>query len=63
MTKNKFKKSALSAQIVLTILAIVWFLPILWIVLTSFRGEGGRFVPYFIPKELTLQNYQTLFPV
>ncbi len=61
MTKNKFKKSALSAQIVLTILAIVWFLPILWIVLTSFRGEGGRFVPYFIPKELTLQNYQTLF--
>lgn len=45
---------------VLAIMAIVWLFPIIWIVLTSFRSEGGAFVPYIIPKEFTLDNYKTL---
>ena len=43
------------------VLAIVWILPIVWIVLTSFRAEGGAFVQYFVPKSYTFQNYVTLF--
>ena len=42
---------------ILIILAIVWLFPIVWIVLTSFREEGGAFVPYIIPKSFTLNNY------
>ena len=42
---------------ILIILAIVWLFPIVWIVLTSFREEGGAFVPYIVPKSFTLDNY------
>ena len=47
--------------IVLTIMSVIWLFPILWIVLTSFRGEGGYYVGYFIPKTFTLDNYINLF--
>lgn len=45
----------------LTLLSIVWLFPIVWVVLTSFRGEGTAYVPYFIPKTWTLENYTKLF--
>lgn len=44
----------------LTLLAIVWLFPIVWIIVTSFREEGGTFVTYFIPKQWTIKNYQLL---
>lgn len=45
----------------LILLSLIWIFPIVWIVLTSFRGEGGMFVPYIIPKEYTLEHYRYLF--
>lgn len=45
----------------LIFLAAIWVFPIIWILLTSFRGEGGMFVPYIIPKEYTLEHYRYLF--
>ena len=47
--------------IVLVILSVIWMFPIVWIVITSFRGEGGYYVGYFIPKTFTLDNYRKLF--
>ncbi len=47
--------------IVLVILSVIWLFPIVWIVLTSFRGEGGYYVGYFFPKTFTLDNYRKLF--
>ena len=47
--------------IVLALMTVVWLFPILWIVLTSFRGESGYYVGYFIPKTFTLDNYLNLF--
>ncbi|WP_437435704.1 sugar ABC transporter permease [Latilactobacillus curvatus] len=41
-------------------MAVIWLFPIVWIVLTSFRQEGGAFVPYIIPKSFTLSNYTKL---
>lgn len=55
------KSKGIFAQIVLTLIAAVWVFPIIWIVLTSFRAEGGRFVSYIIPKSFTFQNYINLF--
>ncbi|WP_313628523.1 sugar ABC transporter permease [Enterococcus italicus] len=58
---HKQQKITLSlVYLILVILAIVWLFPIVWIVLTSFRSEGGAFVPYIVPKEFTLENYRIL---
>lgn len=47
--------------VVLSVLSLVWIMPILWVILTSFRAEPGSFTPYFWPKGLTLDNYKNLF--
>ncbi|MCX7658438.1 MAG: sugar ABC transporter permease, partial [Oscillospiraceae bacterium] len=49
------------AYIILIVLSIIWLIPILWVILTSFRAEQGSFTPYFWPKGFTLQNYVRLF--
>lgn len=55
------KKEKVFMNLVLIILAAVWIFPIVWIVLTSFRSEGGQFVSYIIPKHFTLEHYEFLF--
>ena len=47
--------------IVLSILAVIWLFPVLWVVLTSFRAEKGSYVSTFFPKSFTLDNYIKLF--
>lgn len=59
--KTKKKVTNTCVYAILIVLSIIWLLPILWIVLTSFRGEGKAFVQYFIPKQFTFDNYITLF--
>lgn len=34
-------------QIVLLILGLMWILPLMWIILTSFRAEPGSYTSYF----------------
>ena len=36
-------------------------MPLLWLVMTSFRGETSVYIPYIIPKEWTFDNYIKLF--
>lgn len=50
-----------TGYIVLTILAVIWLFPILWIVLTALRAESGFYVGYFFPKNFTLNNFVELF--
>ncbi len=45
----------------LAVLSVIWIMPILWVVLTSFRAEAGSFTPYFWPKGFTIDNYVNLF--
>lgn len=49
-----------TGYIVLVILSVIWIFPIVWIILTSLRGEGGYYVGYFIPKNFTITNYTKL---
>lgn len=44
----------------LSALALIWVLPILWVILTSLREETGSFTPYFLPRGYTIQNYINL---
>lgn len=59
--KNRKKLSLLGIYVLLAVLAFIWLTPIIWIFLTSFRGEGSNAVPYFFPKTYTLDNYIRLF--
>lgn len=59
---NKKKRLNLTfVYILLVVLSIIWLFPIVWVVLTSFRGEGAAYVSYFIPKTWTFANYAKLF--
>ena len=48
-------------HMLLAVLAFIWVLPIIWIVLTSFRAEKGSYVSTFFPKSYTIENYVRLF--
>ena len=48
-------------HVFLAVLAFIWLLPIVWIVLTSFREEKGSYVSTFFPKGYTTANYVKLF--
>jgi arabinogalactan oligomer/maltooligosaccharide transport system permease protein len=48
-------------HLLLAVLAFIWVMPIVWIVLTSFRAEPGSYVNTFFPKGYTLNNYIKLF--
>lgn len=45
----------------LAILGVIWVMPLVWLLLHSFRAEGGVSVPYVFPKSYTLDNYKALF--
>jgi len=47
--------------VLLAILSFIWVLPIFYVVLTSFRKEGGSYKTYIFPKEYTFDNYINLF--
>lgn len=47
--------------VILTILSIIWILPLAWIVMTSFSGEEAAFIDHIIPTSWTLDNYIELF--
>jgi len=55
------RASSSLTYVFLAILSLIWILPIVWVVFTSFRAEAGSFVPYFLPKSWTFQNYVNLF--
>lgn len=44
----------------LTLLALIWLTPILWLVLTSFGADEGPNISSFFPERFTLRHYQGL---
>lgn len=63
MRSYKARKRAADIAIytVLILLAVIWVLPIVYLILQSFRAEAGAYTPYIIPKSFTLDNYINLF--
>lgn len=59
MSTNKKIKNAAS-YIALAVLSFIWLLPILWVIMTSFREESGSYTSYFFPKGYTINNYVRL---
>ncbi len=65
MKKNSYQRnkkiSTAIIYVILTILSIIWVLPIIWVFITSFRAEPGSFTNTFFPKSYTFNNYIKLF--
>lgn len=73
--QSQKRAGLIASYVFLIILSIIWVIPIVWVVLTSFRVEPGSFVATFFPapykwqgedgrwyeQTYTLQNYIDLF--
>lgn len=55
------RRTNILVHIILAVLAAVWVFPVLWVIMTSFRGEKGSYVSTFFPQSFTLDNYTRLF--
>lgn len=60
MSRHK-KVTSICLHTLLTILAILWLIPVFWLVLSSFRAEKGAYTSNLWPQSFTLDNYKRLF--
>ena len=58
--KAKRMITNIGSHALLAVLSLIWVLPIFYVVLTSFRAEGGTYKSYIWPKGFTLDNYKNL---
>ncbi len=52
---------AIWSNAVLIVLAIIWIVPIVWVILASFSAQKGYMSSSFFPTEYTINNYVRLF--
>ena len=50
-----------AGQVVLTVLSVLWIIPLVYLLVQSFRAEPGAWSPTFFPQTWTLDNYKRLF--
>ena len=50
-----------AGQVILSLLGLLWIIPLFYLLVQSFRGEPGAWSPGFFPKTWTLDNYRRLF--
>ena len=55
------RTSLIVSYVILTILALIWIIPILWIVLSAFRGDVGSVSSDFFPRKFGVENFRLLF--
>lgn len=48
-------------HLVLTLLVVIWLVPILWLLVTSFSAYKGINMAHFFPEQWSLDNYKVLF--
>ena len=58
--KKKFISNSI-VHVFLAVLSVIWVLPIIWVVLISFRAENGAYTSTFLPQAYTIDNYVRLF--
>ncbi|MDE6281170.1 MAG: sugar ABC transporter permease, partial [Oscillospiraceae bacterium] len=59
--KQRKMISNVLCHVLLAVLGVIWVLPIFYVILTSFRAEGGSYKSYIWPKGFTIDNYVNLF--
>ena len=54
-------RTSIGLHTLLTVLSVLWMLPVFWLLLSSFRKEPGAYTPYLWPKGFTFDDYTRLF--
>ncbi len=60
MTKRRNSLPVILHHALLTILAVIWLIPILWLVVTSFGADEGPNIRSFFPEQYTFTHYREL---
>ena len=60
MSRHK-KITSICLHVLLTILAVIWLIPVFWLVLSSFRVEKGAYTSNLWPQAFTFDKYIRLF--
>ncbi len=60
MSRHK-KMVSIGLHTLLTVLAIIWLVPVFWLLLSSFRAEKGAYTSNLWPQKFTFENYIRLF--
>ncbi len=56
------KLTNITVYVILSILSLIWLLPIAWLVMLAFRGDTtGAYTPHVFPTSFTLDNFINLF--
>lgn len=58
--KAKRITGSIFAHVFLVILAVIWLIPILWLVVTAFSAYPGINISHFFPSEWTVRNFGTI---
>lgn len=53
--------SAVALNGLIALLALLWLVPVFWLIISSFRAEQGAYTSYLWPKGFTIDNYIRLF--
>ena len=63
MNRKRTRKlvSTIALNGLIAFLAILWLVPVFWLIISSFRAEQGAYTPYLWPKGFTFGNYIRLF--
>lgn len=59
--RSRKRISAALLNITIALLAILWLVPVFWLIISSFRAEQGAYTSYLWPKAFTFNNYVRLF--
>lgn len=59
--RTRKRISAVALNGLIAFLAIVWLVPVFWLIVSSFRAEQGAYTSYIWPKGFTFDNYIRLF--
>jgi arabinogalactan oligomer/maltooligosaccharide transport system permease protein len=52
--------SGITRHIFLTLLVVIWLIPILWLLVTAFSGYSGINIAHFFPQTWTIDNFRRL---
>lgn len=54
------KVNIVARHVVLTLLAVFWLIPILWLICNSFSAYQGVNISHFFPEQWSLANYKAM---
>lgn len=58
--KLKNRVSTILSHVLLAVLAVIWLIPILWLVVTAFSGYKGINIAHFFPQTWSVDNFRQL---